>query len=56
MMGDEKCIGYVSIERLSRYKAIICDNVYGIKSAGENEPLSPENTVFWDESFGDAKT
>jgi putative transposase len=30
--------------------------VYGFKSAGENEPLSPENTVFWDESFEDAKT
>lgn len=25
--------------------------VYGFKSAGENESLSPENTVFWNESF-----
>jgi hypothetical protein len=30
--------------------------VYGFKSAGENEPLSPGNTVFWNESFEDAKT
>jgi hypothetical protein len=25
--------------------------VYGFKSAGEKESLSPENTVFWNESF-----
>jgi REP-associated tyrosine transposase len=25
--------------------------VYGFKSASENESLSPENTVFWNESF-----
>jgi putative transposase len=25
--------------------------VYGFKSAGENESLSPENTVVWNESF-----
>jgi hypothetical protein len=30
--------------------------VYGFKSAGENESLSPENTVFWNESFEDART
>lgn len=30
--------------------------VYGFKSAGEKESLSPENTVFWNESFEDART
>ena len=30
--------------------------VYGFKSAGENESLSPENAVFWNESFEDART
>jgi hypothetical protein len=30
--------------------------VYGFKSAGEKESLSPENTVFWNESFEDGRT
>ena len=25
--------------------------VYGFESASENESLSPENTVFWNESY-----
>ena len=31
-------------------------DLYGFKSAGENESLSPENIVFWNESFEDART
>jgi hypothetical protein len=30
--------------------------VYGFKSTGEKESLSPENTVFWNESFEDGRT